>query len=156
MDTQYPARRQAVAERLAERNLQALVVSSPVNVRYLSGFTGSNALLVVFAAGQPVLFTDPRYGIQAARETSLRTRIVRGGPLAPAGIKAAAGRGRRRIGFENLRIPFETHARLSEALPLGAELVPAGPLIEELRMVKSPREIEWIRRSAEVPISVTI
>ncbi len=149
MDTQYSARRQAVAERLAERKLQALVVSSPVNVRYLSGFTGSNALLVVFAGGQPVLFTDPRYGIQAARETGLRPRIVRGGPLAPAGIKAAAGRGRRRIGFENLRIPFETHARLSEALPLGAELVPAGSLIEELRMVKSPREIEQIRRSAE-------
>ena len=63
----HSQRRDRLAARLAADEVDALLVSDLVNVRYLSGFTGSNAALVVFAAGRPaVLATDSRYRTQAA------------------------------------------------------------------------------------------
>jgi Xaa-Pro aminopeptidase len=131
---------------LAERKLDALVVSAPVNVRYLAGFTGSNAVLVVEPGRAAVLFTDPRYQIQAVRETTCRVRTVHGS-LLPAVSRHLARRRLRHIGFENTRISFEAHRELDKDLPLGAALKPAGALIEERRTVKSPEEIELIRQS---------
>ena len=58
------------AERAAALELDAAVVSSLVNIRYLTGFTGSNGLLLVTARGAATLLTDPRYTIQAKAETA--------------------------------------------------------------------------------------
>ena len=59
-------RRDRLAARLATDGVDALLVSDLVNVRYLSGFTGSNAALIVFADDRPtVLATDSRYRTQA-------------------------------------------------------------------------------------------
>jgi Xaa-Pro aminopeptidase len=145
-ESAYRDRRRLLWADLAGRKLDSLVVSTAVNVRYLAGFTGSNAALVVEPGREAVLFTDPRYELQAARETTCRVRTVRG-PLLAAVSRHLARRRRRRIGFENTRISFEAHGLLDKDLPLGASLKPAGAMIEELRMVKSAAEIELIRRS---------
>ncbi len=144
LQAEYKDRRRDIAADIADRKMDALGVSALVNVRYLSGFTGSNAALVVEPGREAVLFTDPRYQIQATQETTCRVRVVRG-PLMEAVSRHVARF--HRIGFENTRISFESHRLLDKNLPLGASLVPASALIEQRRMVKSGAEIGLIRRS---------
>lgn len=144
LQSEYNNRRGDIAADIAGAKMDALVVSSLVNVRYLSGFTGSNAALVVEPGREATLFTDPRYQIQAAQETTCRVRVVRG-PLMEAVSRHAARF--RRIGFENTRISFEDHLMLDKNLSLGASLKPAGTTIERRRMIKSAAELGLIRRS---------
>ncbi len=140
------ARRARAFAEFPARRLDALIVSSPANLRYLSGFTGSNGMLLL-SSGGAVLFTDPRYKIQASQETDCRVRVVRG-PLEREVTKAAGRGGLRRIGFEAGQVTWEQYGRLSESLGLGATLEPEGGLLSALRMIKSPNEIERLRRSA--------
>ncbi len=134
-----------LAERLGEWKADALLISAQANIRYLTGFTGSNGLLAVAPSGM-TLFTDPRYAIQAAKQAPCAVRVVRG-PLA----KAAAGLVRRkrwrRVGFEAARIFFTDYTALRDALPRGVTLMPLAPVVEPLRMVKTEEEIARIRRS---------
>ena len=63
-------RRDRLRQRLADADLDAMLVSDLVNVRYLSGFTGSNAALLIRADNEtPVLATDGRYRTQAAQQS---------------------------------------------------------------------------------------
>jgi Xaa-Pro aminopeptidase len=146
LETEYTDRRRAICAGFGDLKFDALVVSALVNVRYLAGFTGSNAALVLEPDRKAVLFTDPRYQIQATQETACRVRVVRG-PLMPAVSRHLARRRLLHIGFENHRISFEAHQLLEKDLPLSASLKTAGSLIERRRMIKSPAEIELIRRS---------
>src|SRR5580700_5590453 len=145
--TEYHARRQTVAAGLAERKLDALLVAFSPNLRYLSGFTGSNGNLLL-TPQRSILFTDPRYRIQSALETTCEVRIVKG-PLTVALGAAIARLGLRRIGYEPARMTCDLFDSLKEKLPMRASLEPAAGWIEELRMVKSAAEIEVIRRSVE-------
>ena len=78
--TDLAARRNRIAERLS--TVEALVVASAPNIRYLAGFTGSNGLLLLAKNGA-TLFTDPRYTIQAAEETDCRHVVLSHGRLQP-------------------------------------------------------------------------
>ncbi len=143
---EYARRRSLAAAEFPSRKIDALIVSAPANIRYLSGFTGSNGLLLVSTQGS-VLFTDPRYGVQAARESDCRVRVARG-PLHSALVKLAAVRRFRRLGFEPARITYEAWSSLNGSLPLGTSLHPVPGLVEDLRMIKSAAEIAAIRKSA--------
>ena len=70
----------------AELKIDALLVSALPNIRYLSGFTGSNGLLLVTPDSQ-TLFTDPRYTIQASEECSSKVKTVPKGPLELAAVE---------------------------------------------------------------------
>ncbi len=125
--------------------IDALVVSALPNVRYLTGFTGSNGLVILWPGGS-ILFTDPRYTIQAASESACTVKIVRQHlPLEAAHfIKRKQWK---RIGFEKTRLTFEGYQILKDELPMGASLKPVAAAIEALRAIKSPEEIAKIRRS---------
>jgi Xaa-Pro aminopeptidase len=129
-----------------ELKIDALLISAASNVRYLSGFTGDNGLLLVTADSQ-TLFTDPRFTIQAAEECACPVVTVSKTPLDQAALQAIRKRRWKRIGFEASRISHEMHARLSEALTKRVALKPIGPIVEKLRMIKSEDEILRIRRS---------
>ena len=139
-------RRARLVESLAEAGLDALFVSSPPNIRYLSGFTGSSALLLA-VPGRSVLFTDPRYAIQSAEECDCRVRVVKR-TLITALAAAARRLGLRRIGFEQQHLTCDLWQSLRNNLAAGVDLVPASGLVEELRAVKSPAEVALIRQSA--------
>jgi Xaa-Pro aminopeptidase len=145
--TDFALRRQRIARELPEYKSDVLVVSGLPNVRYLSGFTGSNALLLLTAT-QAVLFTDPRYTIQASEESDCPVRIERGS-LYAAASKWIAKKKLKRIAIERSRLTFGAFSELQEKLKLGATLQPTAGLVEKHRMVKSPEEIEAIRRSVE-------
>jgi len=139
------ARRARLQDLIAGQKLDGIIITALVNVRYLSGFTGSNAALVL-SSGPPLLITDPRYEIQASEQSDCRVRVVKG-PL-PRAVGSAIRRKRlRRIGFENNRISYSVYDALREELPPGAELTGAGSPVDALRMVKSADEIELIRSS---------
>lgn len=144
---EYPARRAALAEVILEHRLDALLVTSLPNIRYLAGFTGSNAMLLAFP-NRALLFTDPRYGIQASAEADCAVKVSKGPILAD--LAAALRRRRvRRLGFERSRMSFELFDGLRSHLPLDSSLEPLAGAVERLRMVKSESELALIRQSVE-------
>jgi Xaa-Pro aminopeptidase len=146
-NNEYEQRRETVAAGLAGRKLDALLVSFSPNLRYLSGFTGSNGALLVLR-GKSILFTDPRYQIQAAKESTCRIRIVKG-PLVMGLLAAIQKLGVRRIGYEPARMTCDFYEAVKSRLSLRASLEPVEGWIEELRMVKSAAELARIGRSVE-------
>jgi Xaa-Pro aminopeptidase len=146
-DDQFAERRAVVARGLAARKIDALLVTAPPNVRYLSGFTGDNGNLLIHAGGA-LLFTDPRFAIQAKQEAGCRIRISKG-PLAADVLGAVRRLGLRRIGYDPARATCAYIDALKAKLPLHSSLEPAAGWIEELRMIKSAAEVELIRRSVE-------
>jgi Xaa-Pro aminopeptidase len=141
-------RRRDIAACLAELKVDALLVTSPANVRYLSGYSGSNGMILL-SPSETHFLTDPRYAVAAAQGVRARIHVVKG-PMT-AGVMAVIKRSRwKKIGFESAWMRYEEFARLKQDLPLGASLVPVGRIIEQRRMLKSPAEIETIRESVRI------
>ena len=134
-----------VAQQLPNLKLDALIVSALPNIRYLCGFSGSNGLLVL-SGNSATLFTDPRYTIRAAAESSAKVEIVRGS-LFGAALKLIDKNRWKRIGFEANRIPYGSFIELEKSLPGKSSLHPVNGLVEEQRMVKTEIEIGLIRQS---------
>src|ERR1041385_7632678 len=111
-NSEFEQRRRAVAEGLRERKLDALLVSFNPNLRYLSGFTGSNGALLI-APGSSILFTDPRYTIQAGQESTCKVRIAKG-PVIDSVLTAIRRAGVRRIGYEPARMTCDVFEKLKE------------------------------------------
>jgi Xaa-Pro aminopeptidase len=145
--SEFEARRQTVAAGLSQRKLDALLVAFSPNLRYLSGFTGSNGNLLL-TPERSILFTDPRYRIQSAQETTCEVRIVKG--LLTVAVSAAIAKlSLRRVGYEPAIMTCDLFESIKAKLPMRASLEPVAGWIEELRMLKSPAEIDLIRRSVE-------
>lgn len=135
-----------------EHKLDALLVSALPNVRYLTGFTGSNGLALL-TPESITLITDPRYDIQSRSETrqaKLPTKVVIARKHLWEAAAAAIQRLKiKRTGFESARVTYDFFKALDKALPPGYSLKPTGPLIETLRMVKTEEEIAHIRRAVQ-------
>ncbi len=131
---------------LSAKHWDAAVITSLPNVRYLTGFTGSNAIVLALP-DQLILFTDPRYTIQAGQEFPGRTRIVKG-PLENALKKWLSRMGF--VAFENETIRYQSQIAVASLLPKRAKMEGMGPLIEELRMIKRPDEIANIRKAVTI------
>jgi Xaa-Pro aminopeptidase len=132
-----------LVERLAERELDALVVTNLTNVRYLSGFTGSNAVCVV-GRDSRVFLTDFRYVSQAAEQVPDFERVKGERDLLGDVAERVSGR----VGFEDGTMTVRSHERLRGLVGDGVELVAAGNLVEELRAVKGRDEVEAVRAAA--------
>jgi Xaa-Pro aminopeptidase len=137
-------RRRRLAAQFAEHKIEAALISGLPNIRYLAGFTGSNALLLI-TPNSATLFTDPRYTIQAQEESDCKVVIAKRS-LIPAAINSVRRRQIRRLGFEPGRMHVETLAHL-ERETRGLRFIGMPPLVEQLRMVKSEDEIAAIRQS---------
>ena len=144
----YRLRLEKLGKRLEEEGWEALLVTSLPNVHYLTGFSGSAGVLLV-TGQRSILFTDPRYDLQAHEEVQgSRVVIVTGESLVAAAKWANRSRFLR-LGFESGEVSFQTHKRLRELFPK-KRLVATVGLVEELRMVKDEGEIEQIRRAVDV------
>ncbi|ORB28368.1 M24 family metallopeptidase [Mycolicibacterium parafortuitum] len=142
-------RRGRLRERLANAGLDAMLVSDLVNVRYLSGFTGSNAALLVLAGREtPVLATDGRYRTQAAQQAP-DAEVVIERACGPHLAKRAAEDGVRKLGFESHVVTVDAFAALTAAAGDGCELVRAAGTVEGLREVKDAGEVALLRLACE-------
>lgn len=138
------ARIEDLRSSLDQRGLDCLIVTSMQNIRYLSGFSGSSAVLLV-GSDRQVLITDGRYAEQAAREAYGWDVRVYSGSLADAITASMPDTGR--CGFEST-VSFDFHRKLSQAAA-GRELEPLDGVVEELRMLKDASEVASIRSALE-------
>ncbi len=145
--TEFELRRGRLFSAQREVRTDAFVITAIPNVRYLSGFTGSNGALLL-TIDRALLFTDPRYQIQAAEESDCEVKIAKG-PLLRE-LSTWVKRLRLKVlAFEAGRIGFEDHQQLKE-LNRGVRLKASPGAIEFLRMVKSPAEIAAIAASVQL------
>src|SRR5580704_12224070 len=143
-------RREHAAQLLPDLKLDALLVTSLCNVRYLTGFTGSSANVLLFRDGHAILFTDPRYTVQSKQQVNCAIRIAKG-PLTKAVMTEVARTRVSRVGFEPENLNVARFEALTKALPAKARLQPATEgLIAKLRMVKDDGEIALIRHAVNV------
>jgi Xaa-Pro aminopeptidase len=142
-------RAERLTERLPDAGIDVLLISELANVRYLTGYTGSNGLALVGAATRTFL-TDFRYVERAATEVHPSFRRVRAERDLVEGIEDALPGGPLRLGFEDAHTSVRQHRRLRDLLGDRIELVPVTGLVERLREVKEPAEIEAIRAATEL------
>jgi Xaa-Pro aminopeptidase len=134
-------------ERLAEAGADVMLVTDLVNVRYLTGYTGSNGLAVIGPESRKFI-TDFRYLVQAAEEVDASFERITAPQELVDSIAGALPPGDLSLGFEDAHISVRQHTRLRELLPEPVSLVAVSDLVEGLRAVKSPEEVELIRAAA--------
>jgi Xaa-Pro aminopeptidase len=149
-------RAERLANELREREVDVLLVATPVNVRYLTGFTGTNGLALIYAdkAIAHGFLTDFRYDTQSAAQVpdAFEREIVAGDMLEGLVETLTASRERGgRLGFDDASLTVKQHARLAELLgEEGWELVPQAGLVEALRAVKDVDEVDRIRAASRL------
>ncbi len=158
----YSGRLRRLQAGIEENGLDLLLVTHLPNIRYLCGFTGSAAALLVGEGGS-ILFTDGRYRTQAKAEIKdanlpqVKIVIARKSPLLAA-AEWLAGQRRsstpKSVGIEAEAITAAMRDRLASALRRKARLRSAPPLVERARMVKDADEILRIRRAVALGASL--
>ena len=146
--TEQFARLSRLRARMKEAGLDGLIVSSPSNIFYLSGFRGSSGALLI-TGGRAVLFSDFRYRLQARRqapdfefiEVERRSFFTVGATAGAAGLK--------RLGYDPANLTCELRDELCEGAE-GLELMSSAWLVEQLRAVKSSDEIALIRAAVSL------
>jgi len=139
----------------ADRGLDALLVSQPENLRYLSEFTGSGWLLI--SGGRAILAVDFLY-LEQAKEESPDFEIIQ--------IKRelhdwlpglVSDLGWHKIGFEANLVSYDAYRKLNEAIQarqINLELVPTTGTVEQLRSIKEPEELTLITKAVELADAV--
>jgi Xaa-Pro aminopeptidase len=143
----HVARRAALRNLLVENGVDALLVTDMVNIRYLTGFTGSNAALLVDswdgAEARTAICTDGRYATQVGEQVpDLRAEIARASARRIVELAGEWQTGR--VGFESHVVTVDQHRGFVEQAT-GVELVAVPGLVEQLRMVKDEYEVGRLR-----------
>jgi Xaa-Pro aminopeptidase len=144
------SRAERVADVVRERDLHALLVTNLPNVRWLTGFTGSSGAAVVGTDGTRRFVTDFRYLSQSAEELDeswsreISTDVIEGV------ARQLPDEGELRLGFDDANMSVRNREKLGRIVREGIELVPAGGVIEGLRVVKDPEELDRIRAAARL------
>ena len=148
-------RRDVLRRTATEQGLDAVLVTNLLNVRYLTGFTGSNGALLVRTDGSDLLGTDGRYTTQAATQVPDVEVLVDRATVAGLATAAARG-GTGRLGFESHDVTVDGLAQLETVLADAAaggtvpELVSIRRAVESQRAIKDDDEIESLRRACAV------
>lgn len=136
-----------IRKKIEYRNLNALLVSSTPNIRYLSGFTGSSGLLCIISdKSTPVLLTDSRYITQAENECTGVDILQHGKDIAGIMRGLLAENKIKRLGFEGRHVSFNTFTDWNKKLT-PVKLISLGDIVEELRLIKTLEEVEFIKKS---------
>jgi Xaa-Pro aminopeptidase len=153
--TRTAERREALRAAAAAQGLDAVLVTNLLNVRYLTGFTGSNGVLLVRADGADLFGTDGRYTTQAATEVPDVEVLVDRATV--AGIaRAAVRRGVGRLGYESHDLTVDGLAQLQSVVDDAAaggtvpELASVRRAVEGQRAIKDEDEVESLRRACAV------
>lgn len=139
-----------------EKGLDALLISQPDNVRYLSGFTGSSGWLLI-SEQNAVLATDFRYVEQAKRESPDFEIIRTKQQLRDWLPDIVSDLGWHKLGFEATFISYDSYHKVSESIKakqVNLELIPTTGIVEQHRSIKEPEELVLIKKAAELTDAV--
>ena len=142
---QLAVRRRRAVDSLPALDAAGLLVTTVVNVRYLTGFTGSNGALLLAADGTGTFLTDGRYKDQAIEEVPDVDRVITRDLLGEATGRMSEGV----WACETHTLSVDAHATLSEA---GVLTKPADRMVEGLREVKDDGEIDAVRRACRISV----
>jgi Xaa-Pro aminopeptidase len=136
--------------KLEQHNLDGLIVSNPANISYLTKYISRDSYFLVSKKGG-VYFTDSRYieevkpalkGIAFLQKTD--------GSVFKLIADASAGLGLGRVGFEERHLPFAEYKKIREGVGKRVTLLPVHGLIEDLRQIKEPLELEKIKKAIAI------
>lgn len=141
-----------VRQKLAEREIDALFVSRAENRYYLSGFDGSDGFLLI-TPQDTILATDSRYIEQAGRQAPGYQVFQITNDVADWFPRLVAGLNLKKLGFEAEDITFARYQQMTDALNKAKsrlKLVSIDRLVESLRAIKEPEEIEFITKASAI------
>jgi Xaa-Pro aminopeptidase len=143
-------RRQALVQAMKARSIDGFLVTTPVNVTYLTGFTGEDSFYFG-SAKNSVLISDTRFEAQIKEECAGLDANVRGHNKTTyeAAAEVLNKSGVKAVGVEENRITLGALEQLKELSPK-VTFVPVPGAIEALRVLKDPGEVEQIRHSVRV------
>lgn len=134
-------------QRMAEAEVDTLYINSPVNRRYLSGFTGS-AGAVVLRQDQAWLLVDFRY-VEQAKEQAPGFQLVEIKKMTESLSALFQEIGARRVGFESQHVTVHAYRQLTEAIP-GVEWVPTEQWVESIRGIKDEAELVLMQKAIDL------
>ena len=144
------SRADRLADVLRERDLHALLVTDLPNLRWLTGFTGSNGAAVVGTDGTRRFVTDFRYLTQSAEQLDDTWAREISTDLLEGIVKHLPDEGELRLGFDDTDLSVRDHAKLARIVREGIELVAAGGAVEGRRVVKDAGELDRVRAAAKL------
>lgn len=134
-------------KKMREENLDAFLVMSPYNLRYLTSFTGTTGLAVI-TLEKAFLITDFRYIEQAASQVQGFEIIKNTGPIFDEVAILVQKEGLKVLAFEEATVSCLQYSILEEIIE--ADLIPISKMIEELREVKDKEEIIFIEKACSI------
>jgi Xaa-Pro aminopeptidase len=143
-------------QQFAEKEIEAMLVSQPDNLFYLTGCEGLEGYLLVTGSAS-VIITDFRYVEQAERQSPHCTLFRISGKMAEWFPRLFAGFNIKRLGFESSHLSFAAYTQISEIIQnsrVSIELKPVEGIVDSLRTIKGPEEIGLIRQAIKITDSV--
>lgn len=133
-------------QELQTSNMEALLVTCPENIRYLSGFTGGRDARLLVEQEKKYIITDSRYFAQAALECP-DWELVKTS-TAGAEVLVSLTEGLANLGFESSDVSYDQFLQMKASLK--PELLPAKGLVEKLRIIKDEAELDKLRTAAHI------
>lgn len=135
-------------EALQQQNLDALFVTSPINRRYLSGFTGTSGYVLI-TPDKAFFLTDFRYMTQASQQVIGFEIVQHAADVTDTLKELLSTQGVKRLGFEGADMVYSTYVKYEADLK-PVEMVPANGLVEQLRIFKDDEELAVMKEAAEL------
>ncbi len=129
------------------QGLEAILITSPYNRRYVSNFTGT-AGVVLITRNKAFFITDFRYVEQASKQCTGYEIVKQQRTIPDEVAKLVQEQGIKKLGFEPDHMTYSTYQEYSGVVP--AEFVPVSGIIEKLRLIKTAAEIKILKEAAEI------
>ena len=142
-----PVKLQKLRNEMEQQNIEALLITSQYNLRYITEFTGSAGLALI-TQEKAFFVTDFRYTEQASAQVKEFEVVQAKTNLLEEVTEISKSLGLKSVAFEQDYVTFALYTQYAEKLE--AELKPASGLIEKIRMIKTPEEVEVLKAAAKI------
>ncbi|MFI3605797.1 M24 family metallopeptidase [Vagococcus fluvialis] len=134
-------------EQMKSEGISSFLITSPYNLRYLTGFTGTTGLALI-GLEEAFFITDFRYTEQAAKQCVGFEIVKNVGPILEVVADLVESKNIDNLGFEESFVPFKQYVELEGLLEV--DLIPVSGMVEELREIKDEEEIAIVEKACEI------
>lgn len=138
---------QKLRSEMEQQKIESMLITSPFNLRYITGFTGSSGLALV-TQEEALFITDFRYTEQAAEQAPEFEVIQAKTNLLEEAAESVKELGIKTVAFEQDFVTYASFLQYEEKM--AADLQPISGIIEKIRMIKTPEEVEILKASAKI------